>query len=840
MNCFFRQQRENLYNCTKPYQYVGGEFLSHNKDFDKAEVRLALAFPDKYEIGISNLGVRVLYEIVNKAEGFMADRVYAPEPNYTTPTLYGLESKRNLKDFDAVGFSLQYEMAYPTVLKMLEMSQIPYKNEYRDELDPIIIAGGPCTYNPLPMSDFIDCFLIGDGEDIILEVCEVLKNTKNYPRKKRLQELAKVEGVWIKGYNTKVRKRIAQLSLDTAPTSYPIPYSSSVQDRAVVEIRRGCGRMCRFCQPGHVTLPIRERSGEEIVQIAKTLVKNTGYDEYSLLSLSSNDYSNIKEVIKELAVDFNEQKVSVSLPSQRIDGFNLELANLVQSVRKSTMTLAPEAGSQRLRNVIKKNISEEQILNAALTLYENGWSRIKLYFIAGLPTETLEDMDEMAELLSKIKYRAKLIKQEKGLKHGFDLTCTLSIFVPKPFTPFQWAGQMNLDEVTAHIKYLKEKTDKIKGVKINYHEKFVSQMEAVLTRGDDKLCNYIEALYKKGCYLDAWGEYFNKHIWQDTAVECGLNLAELAEKEFGLTESLPWEFIDTGIDKTWLINEYKQAFAQGCEFVLQPTCEQKCVNCGVCPNLHTKKILAKPYIPSEAALKIKPAVHVDPAFDTSYQNEVVTKYRIKITKLGTLRYFSHLDWQNTFLKALSRTGLKIAYSHGFNPTMKVSMGVALPLFIESQCEFVDVDLLEEVSVEELQTRLIKVLPESAKVLEVKKMTPPYKSIDTTVYWAEYKVTPIDKKLYKFEELKYNTDKVFSLEEIIISKKNKKGLQKTINIKPSVYSYKFDDESLFIVLRTGQNSEIPAVRIDDFMNLIGKTYDYEIVRTRFFDKELHEL
>lgn len=840
MNCFFRQQRENLYNCTKPYQYVGGEFLSCNKDFDKAQVRIALAFPDKYEIGISNLGVRVLYELVNKVDEYMADRVYAPEPDYATPTLYGVESKRNLKNFDAVGFSLQYEMAYPTVLKMLEVSQIPYRNDYRDDSDPIVFAGGPCTYNPLPMSDFIDCFLIGDGEDVLLEFCDVLKNTKNYPRKKRLQELSKIEGVWVKGYNLKVRKRIVQLSLETAPTSYPIPYSSSVQDRAVVEIRRGCGRMCRFCQPGHVTLPIRERSGEDIVKIAKTLVKNTGYDEYSLLSLSSNDYSNIKEVIKELAVDFNEQKVSVSLPSQRIDGFNLELANLVQSVRKSTMTLAPEAGSQRLRNVIKKNISEEQILNAALTLYENGWSRIKLYFIAGLPTETFEDMDEMAELLSKIKYRAKLLKQEKGLKHGFDLTCTLSIFVPKPFTPFQWAGQMNLDEVTAHIKYLKEKTDKIKGVKINYHEKFVSQMEAVLTRGDDKLCNYIEALYKKGCYLDAWGEYFNKHIWQDTAKECGLDIAQLAEKEYGLTEPLPWDFIDTGIDKTWLINEYKQAFAQGCEFVLQPTCEQKCVNCGVCPNLHTKKILAKPYIPSEAALKIKPAVHVDPAFDTSYQNEVVTKYRIKITKLGTLRYFSHLDWQNTFLKALSRTGLKIAYSHGYNPTMKVSMGVALPLFIESQCEFVDVDLLEDIPVDVFQNKLIEVLPEMARVIEVKKMTPPYKSIDTTVYWAEYKVTPIDKELYKFEKLKYNTDKVFSLEEIVISKKNKKGLQKTINIKPSIYSYKFDDESLFIVLRTGQNSEIPAVRIDDFMNLIGKTYDYEIVRTRFFDKELHEL
>lgn len=840
MNCFFRQQRENLYNCTKPYQYVGSEFLSYNKDFDNADIRIALAFPDKYEIGISNLGVRVLYEIVNKVDGYMADRVYAPEPDYMTPTLYGLESKRNLKDFDAIGFSLQYEMAYPTVLKMLEMSHIPYRNEYRDDLDPIVFAGGPCTYNPLPMSDFIDFFVIGDGEDVLLEICEVLKNTKNFPRKKRLQELAKLEGVWAKGYNTKVNKRIAQLSLDTAPVSYPIPYSSSVQDRAVVEIRRGCGRMCRFCQPGHVTLPIRERSGEDIVKIARSLVKNTGYDEYSLLSLSSNDYSNIKEVIKELAVDFNEQKVSVSLPSQRIDGFNLELANLVQSVRKSTMTLAPEAGSQRLRNVIKKNISEEQILNAALTLYENGWSRIKLYFIAGLPTETLEDMDEMAELLSKIKYRAKVLKQEKGLKHGFDLTCTLSIFVPKPFTPFQWAGQMNLEEVTAHIKYLKEKTDRIKGVKINYHEKFVSQMEAVLTRGDDSLCAYIEALYKKGCYLDAWGEYFNKRVWQDTAVECGLDISDLAEREYGIAEPLPWDFINTGVEKTWLINEYKQAFAQGCEFNIQPTCEQKCVNCGVCTNLHTKKVLAKPYIPSESAMKTKPKVHVDPAFDTSYQNEVVTKYRIKITKLDTLRYFSHLDWQNTFLKALSRTGLKIAYSHGFNPTMKVSMGVALPLFIESNCEFVDIDLLEDLSSEIVKTKLEKVLPKMAKVIEVIKMLPPYKSIDTTVYWAEYKVTPLDKELYKFEELKYNTDKVFSLEEIIISKKNKKGLQKTINIKPSVYSYRFDDESLFIVLRTGQNSEIPTVRIDDFMNLIGKTYDYDIVRTRFFDKELHEL
>ena len=450
-NCFFREQREALYSCNKPYQYVGGEFLSYNKDFNKADVRLLMAFPDKYEIGISNLGVRVLYEQVNKVENFMCDRLYAPEPDFVPESLYGVESKRKAIEFDVIGFSLQWELAYPTVLKMLEMSGIPHRNEDRTDEHPIIVAGGPCTYNPLPMSDFIDCFLIGDGEDLIVELCQTIEKTKGLPRKERIEAICKLDGVWAKGYNTTVTKRLAQLTTENAPKRYPIPFSNSVQDRAVVEIRRGCGRMCRFCQPGHVTLPIRERSGEEIIDLTKQLVKITGYDEYSLLSLSSNDYKNINEVIKELAVDFNKKKISVSLPSQRIDGFNLELANLVQSVRKSTMTLAPEAGSQRLRNVIKKNISEEQIMNAVLTLYEHGWSRVKFYFIAGLPTETLEDMDEMAELLSKIRYRTKLLKKEKGLKHGFDITCTLSIFVPKPFTPFQWCPQMYLDEVTEHI-----------------------------------------------------------------------------------------------------------------------------------------------------------------------------------------------------------------------------------------------------------------------------------------------------------------------------------------------------------------------------------------------------
>ena len=848
--CFFKKYHESLFRCTKPYQYVGGEYLSRNKDFDSAKIRFALAFPDKYEIGISNLGVRVLYEMINRQPDFMCDRVYAPEPDFQPNPLYVVESKRALNEFDGIGFSVQYEMAYPTILKMLEMSGIPYRNEDRTDEDPIIFAGGPCTYNPLPLSDFIDVFLIGDGEDAIVEICQILEKTKGLPRQERIRALCEGEnsGRWSKSIGGKVRKRIANLEKETALVSYPIPFSSSIQDRAVVEIRRGCGRMCRFCQPGHVTLPIRERSAEDIIDLSKDLVKNTGYDEYSLLSLSSNDYANINEVIKELAVDFNDKKISVSLPSQRIDGFNLELANLVQSVRKSTMTLAPEAGSQRLRDVIKKNITEEQIMNAVLTLYENGWSRVKFYFICGLPTETLEDMDEMAELFRRIRYRSRLIKKEKGLKHSLDLTCTLSIFVPKPFTPFQWCPQMNLDEVTAHIHYLMEQVAHIKGVKVNYHEKFVSLIEAVLTRGDDSLCSYIEALYKKGCYLDAWGEYFKKDVWFETAKELGIDLNALAQRQFSLDEVLPWDFIDTGINKEWFVEEYKKAFAvnENSPHIV-PTCQQQCVNCGVCTNFKVHKVMAKSFVASEKAQELakKIAIPTNPALTPQDVKETF-RYRVKLTKTGILRYFSHLDWQNTFFKSITRSDLKVAFSYGYNPTMKISMGVALPLFCESLTELVDIELWEDVSPEFVKDELQKVLPKESQIVSVEKINKSVPSIDQMACWAEYKIKIADiacesgKSLYDFENLVYNTEKVLASDEILVEKKNKKGLVKTINMKTSIGSHRFEDGYLFIVLKTGQGSEIPPLRADVLMNIIAPDVLFDITRIKFLTESLHEL
>ncbi|MBR1754817.1 TIGR03960 family B12-binding radical SAM protein [bacterium] len=838
MKTFEEEYHNILYNCNKPYQYVGGEFLSCNKDFDAAKVRYAFAFPDKYEIGISNLGVRVLYEIVNQHPDFMADRVYAPEVDFKNALinenklLYALESKRPLKSFDIVGFSLQYELAYPTVLKMLEMMNIPIKSSQRQENDPIVMAGGPCCFNPLPMSEFIDVFCIGDGEDLVLELCETIKFAKehNLSRSDKLKELSKLKGVYIPQlYNgEKIKKRIVQIDYENALKKYPIPFSSSVHDRATVEIRRGCGRMCRFCQPGHVTLPVREREGEDVVKITKELVQNTGYDEYSLLSLSSNDYGNIKEVIKELSCDFNERKISVSLPSQRIDHFSTELAQLVQGVRKSTMTLAPEAGSQRLRNVIRKNITEEQILYAILSLYEKGWSKVKLYFIIGLPTETYDDLDEMANLFSKIKYRAKLLKQEHSFKHNLDLTCTFSIFVPKPFTPFQWCPQFDLEEIDNRIKYLKEKTKHIKGLKINYHEKEVSQIEAVITRGDKDLCKYVEELYKKGCYLDAWIEHFDKNIWKETALMCGFTLSEKARHEFKLNDVLPWNIIDIGVNDDWLKQEYTKALTENLQD-FQPSCEKSCINCGVCKNLNTKKIIAKPYV----------SKGVNPK--TNSQDLPSHKYRIKLSKRGVLRYFSHLDWQNTFLKSLERSGLKMAFSNGFNPTMKVSLGVALPLFMESNCELVDIELKEQIEPDKLKLILCKVLPRECEIFEIKEIPLNSTAIDHTVAWAKYEIKLFKNNVHNFECFKYNVEKVLNSQKIILEKKNKKGILKTTNVKSSIKDYYFDKESLFITVKTGQGGAeeghqeaIAALRADDLMKIIMPDTVFDIKRLNFFD------
>ena len=559
---FFSEYNEILYKCEKPSRYIGGEFLSAKKDFDKAKanaisspaptVKVALAFPDKYEIGISNFGHKILYHILNECEDFLADRVYAPEADFVRllkeagRELYSLDCKKPLREFDFIGFALQYELSYTTLLAMLDMANIAVLSSERVEGDPIILAGGPCAFNPAPMSKFIDLFLIGDGEELIIEICEKYKKLKGKPRVKIIKEFSEIEGVYCPLHPKKTKKRVAQLSIKTAPVKSPIPHFVSVHDRATVEIRRGCARLCRFCQSAHTNLPIRERPRKDVVALTKEYVRNTGYDEYSLLSLSSNDHSEIENIIEELNVHFEGSGVTVSLPSQRADNFSLRLANLMGAVKKSTVTLAPEAGTQRMRDIIKKNLTREQILSATLASVQNGWQKIKFYFMIGLPFELESDLAGIIDLLAEINIACR----NTGLRLP-QITCSISIFVPKPFTPFARCAQNSLLQIEQKIAFLKNaaRARGLKNVRLNFHEPRVSQIEAFLTRGDERMGDFIYEMFKGGAYLESWSENIDFEKYACAEIH--------AMQE--LTGELPWSLIDCGLDEKFFVSEFEAA-----------------------------------------------------------------------------------------------------------------------------------------------------------------------------------------------------------------------------------------------------------------------------------------
>jgi len=527
----------------KPARYIGNELNSIHKDWEKVAVKIAFAYPDVYEVGMSNLGLQILYYIVNQREDALAERVFAPWPDMeqqltiNNKQLTTLESSRPLKDFDAVGFSLGHELTYTNIITMLKLGGIPLRSSERGEKDPLILGGGPCAFNPEPIADFFDFFVIGEAEEAIGEICDTIRRTKDERRETKLEALAKITGIYAPGYNHTVTKRyIKNLDAVPYPTKPIIPFVEAIHDRAVLEIMRGCKWGCKFCQAGWTGRPVREKKLETLLQQADELVKNTGYEELSLISLSSSDYSQINELAKTLAGKYEDQKINISLPSMRTNTFSVKLAKEIARVRPSGVTLAPEAGTQRLRDVIGKNMTEAHIIEGVKSAFEEGIESIKLYFMLGLPTETEADLFGICELSRKIFELGRTFTSRARV------TVNLATFIPKPHTPFERERQISIEETFEKQRFIKTSLKKIKGIEVRWHQAEASFLEGVFSRGDRKLSQVIEKAWELGARLDAWSEHFKFEIWRRAFAECGVDPDEYLRAR-DEKEALPWEYI---------------------------------------------------------------------------------------------------------------------------------------------------------------------------------------------------------------------------------------------------------------------------------------------------------
>jgi radical SAM family uncharacterized protein/radical SAM-linked protein len=770
---------ELLLSAEKPSRYIGAEVNAVHKN--NAEVRFLLAFPDTYEVGMSHLGLQILYSILNEIPYVAAERCFAPWPDREKQLREGkipltsLESLTPLADFDVVGFSLQYELSYTNLLNMLDLGGIPLARTTRKEGHPLIIAGGPCCFNPAPLIDFIDAFVIGEGEEVVGGITAMIREgkKKSLLRNNLIEKLAEIPGIYVPavhGKNQVIKKRsVPDLNLWAHPKKPVVPLMQTIHNRITLEIARGCTRGCRFCQAGMLWRPYRERNTSLLMEMAEKTLQATGHEEISLLSLSSGDYSCLEPLVINLMNKYHSQRVAIALPSLRVESLTGTLMEEIKRTRKTSFTLAPEAGTDKMRLIINKGNTSEDLLSTVDKIFAAGWKSIKLYFMLGLPHEEQADMEGIVHL----GYEALRAAKNRG-----QITISLSTFVPKPHTPFQWQRQISLEETHAKQDFIRQRI-KNRNINVKWHDAKMSFLEGIFSRGDERIGALLETAFRKGCRFDGWSEILRFDLWQEAITESGINPEDFT-REREINEILPWDNIDCGVSREFLLGERQKATDQ----TATADCRlADCQDCGVCDFSTTKNIFA-------AKEEIQKVVSSLPILDSTTGTE--KKYRLTFSKLGRAGFLSHLELSAALIRALRRSSITLAYSIGYHPHPKISFATATSVGMESKQEYLDIAASEYLSdLDSLKSEINSALPLGIEILEIETLSPGGKTIAEILQGFEFELhLPVDIDSPRLIAIEENIEKFLAAFTFNIQKSSK-GKTVTKDIRPFIQSMILD-------------------------------------------------